>query len=318
MKGKMLGVSILLCVAVFQVSVLLGSMEDKVLLRYKWTLGGELMSKYHVKGQCLYNNCHTWKYDKSKPKSEAKIIMREYEPDSFSLDKEQLTRERVLSLDKKGNATISFDVKTVALRKGKVGAMTKVGAGDWQGPFKQTVSTLGEVKEVKPGALKKYYKEKVEASRLTEPIMLRLPEGRVGIGDTWKTPGKITDLMTSHPDISYELTYRLKRFDTIGGKRCAVISAKATIEQDLLEGKWETRKNGKKKKSVLKDLKANIHKEYIFDIEAGMVIRSKVAREETYKDLYNYRKEKYDWWWESDAELSVTITSELLKAKTAK
>ncbi len=321
MKGKFGSALSLLSLVVFCSSTVIGASADKVLLRHKWVPGEELMGKFHIEGETQFENRHKWEYrrdpitQESKPE---KAIIRDYDSSSFTTNKEQLTRAGVLSVDDEGKAIVSMEIQTVALREDKAGAERETGPGEWMGPIKVSVSELGELKEIDPGALKKFYQEKVSAPRLIEPIMLRLPVEKVGVGDTWKGPGRVVSLLVTVPDIAYEVTYCLEEFQDIEGRQCAIISSKATIKLNLIEGDWSLSKSGAERKAILKDMVEEFSNEYIFDIEAGRVIKEKGSRKKTAKRLFHYRKGEKEWWWEEDMKSSAYLTSELVKDKTSK
>jgi hypothetical protein len=209
-----------------------------------------------------------------------------------------------------------MEIKTVALCKGKSGAEKETGPGEWMGPIKVSVSALGELKAIDPGAFKKFYKEKLSAPRIIEPIMLRLPVKEVGIGDTWKSPGRVVNLRVGIPDITYEATYCLEKFKDIEGRQCAIISSKAIIKQDLIEGDWNHTQKGAEKKVMFKNMDEDFSNKYIFEIETGQVIKTNGTRMGTAKHLFHYRKGEREWWWEEDMKSSVYLASELIKDKT--
>ncbi len=284
----------------FLASAVSAGASEKVLLRYKGKVGDEEINRF------LANAVVTF-YDQRKWSARTDDIWHKTEPEIITIYKEQLKRARILSVDKEGVITESFSYKNVLSLMDQNGVERVRGPGEWVGMLKAKRSPLGEEEMIDLPLWKEGCREK-RIPQITLPFLPALPEGKVGAGDTWTGPGRVIHTIFPVPDLSYEISYRLERFEDVNDRRCAVIKGEAKLDREFLEGEWETQPWGVERKVDMKDFKQVFRNEYLFDIESGRVIRTQSLRISSYRQISNSRKGERKWGREDAVKASTTIT----------
>lgn len=305
MKTTVGGVAFVLAAAAVCLMSQPARASEKALLRYKWTAGSEETFRLLLDGVAAFANVHRWKGRREDGWSRNR-------PKRVSIHKEQLSRSRTLSVDEEGTAVVSGRVKTLVSLRETDGSPEEKGEGKWVGECKAEVSSTGEMRLLDPEAWKTFFREKVRAPRLVLPLLPRLPEGEVGVGDTWKGSGKIVHLLFPLPDLEYEITYRLVRFEEVCGRRCAVIRSEARIERDRLLGEWKARRKGGERRAGVSALRVVLRGEFLFDLEAGGLLRGRSVRCSFYRQAAESRDGEKGWGHEEDVTSFVSMSSELV------